>query len=103
MKYQLDVMFLGGLFPKEVEQEILRNSKGIVQNAANTLQWAIVNGLDSNLEKSVYIINSLYIGSFPQRFKKCFIHTYNFSHNMHTKDLNVGFCNITGIKYTSLT
>lgn len=35
MDSNLDVIFLGGLFPKETEAEILRHTKGAIQNAAN--------------------------------------------------------------------
>lgn len=97
--YNLDVVFLGGLFPKEKEEEILKNSKGNIQNAANNLQWEIVKGLDANLNQPVRIINSLYIGSFPKRYRKIKIDTYNFTHTFqNSKDINIGFFNLTGIK-----
>jgi len=38
MNSNLDIVFLGGLFPKEKEDEIFRNSKGAIQSAANKLQ-----------------------------------------------------------------
>lgn len=108
MKSNLDILFLGGLFPKERENEIINNSKGIVQNAANNLQWEIVQGLDANLNNPVKILNSLYIGSFPFGYKKLLIDTYNFSHTKKSeyKDINVGFINLFGFnkvhKYMSL-
>ncbi|MFC4354211.1 glycosyltransferase [Chryseomicrobium palamuruense] len=102
MYTNLDIVFLGGLFPKEKEDEILGNSIGGIQNAANNLQWELVMGLNSNLEKPVKIINSLYIGSFPKRYKKIVIDTYNFSNYTDNRDnINVGFLNITGIKNIS--
>lgn len=99
----LDILFIGGLFPKEMEKEILQNSIGNVQNAANNLQWGIVDGLDANLTKKVKILNSLYIGSFPKRYKKMYIKTNEFSHtiNNYPEDVNVGFLNIIGVKHIS--
>ncbi|MFC4802571.1 glycosyltransferase [Neobacillus sp. GCM10023253] len=99
----LDVLFIGGLFPKEKEKEILQNSIGNVQNAANNLQWSIVDGLDANRTEKVKILNSLYIGSFPKRYKKMYIKTHKFSHTINTfpEDINVGFLNITGVKNLS--
>jgi glycosyltransferase involved in cell wall biosynthesis len=95
-----DVVFLGGLFPKEREEEIIKNSIGSIDNAANNLQWEIVKGLDSNLDNPIKIFNSLFIGSFPKRYKKMTIDTFNFSHfPSNLEDINVGFLNITGIKY----
>ncbi|WP_336866205.1 glycosyltransferase [Peribacillus frigoritolerans] len=99
MYNNLDIAFLGGLFPKEKEAEILKNSIGSIQNAANNLQWELVRGLDANLEKPVKIFNSLFIGSFPKRYKKMTIDTYNFSHFLgNSEDINVGFLNLPGIK-----
>lgn len=101
MEDNLDILFIGGLFPKEKEKEILENSKGNVQNAANNLQWGIVSGLDANLANRVKILNSLYIGSFPYRYKRIFIDTYKFSHTLNADDINVGFINLIGIKQLS--
>ncbi|MGE7947228.1 glycosyltransferase [Lysinibacillus sp. NPDC093688] len=103
MNNDLEVIFLGGLFPKEKEMEILKNSIGNIQNAANNLQWAIVDGLDLNLHEPTTIINSMYIGSFPKRYKSLTIDTFKFSHtgSDSLKDINVGFVNLTGIKHIS--
>lgn len=103
MYNNLDVVFLSGLFPKNAELEIINNSIGNIQLAANNLQWGIVEGLDANLEKPVKIINSLYIGSFPKRYKKLNIDTFDFSHinDDSLEDINVGFLNIPGIKNVS--
>ena len=39
----MKVLFLGGVFPKDLEIEIKDKSKGIVQYAANKLQWNLIN------------------------------------------------------------
>ena len=93
----LDILFLGGLFPKEKEKEILENSKGYVQIAANVLQQGIVLGLDSNCKGQARILNSLYVGSFPCSYRELFIKTYPFSHTDGAKDINVGYLNLAGI------
>ena len=59
MRSDTNYLFLGGLFPKEIEKEIFSNSTGAVQNAANAFQWNIINGFDQNLTKPIKIINSL--------------------------------------------
>lgn len=98
----MEILFLGGLFPKETENEIINNSIGSVQNAANNLQWEFVKGLEENSNKPITILNSLYIGSYPNRYKKMRINTYNFSRNLDkSKATNVGFLNLTGIKRVS--
>lgn len=93
-----DILFLGGLFPKEKENEILKNSTRNIQNAANVFQWNIVEGLDSNLDKPITILNSLYIGSFPLRYKRVIIKSYKFEHKDNASDYNAGFINLMGVK-----
>ena len=94
----MDILCLMGLFPREYCDEIEKCSKSGMQNAANKLQWAIVNGLDEQPNAKVSIANSLYIGSFPKRYKKLFIPSFEFSHCEGARDRNIGFCNLTGIK-----
>ncbi len=99
--YDYDVLFLGGLFPNGYENELLKNSKRNVQNAANNLQWSLVRGLDMNLKNPVKILNSVYVGSFPFLYRKPFIDSYGFSHINGAEDKNVGFLNIPLLKHWS--
>lgn len=101
MRSDTNYLFLGGLFPKEMEKEIFLNSTGAVQNAANAFQWNIINGFDQNLTKPIKIINSLYIGSYPRRYRKLIIPTFKFEHIENAEDVNVGFCNFMGYKNIS--
>ena len=39
MNKHLDICFLGGIYPKEYEEEVIKNSKTGIANAANNLQW----------------------------------------------------------------
>ena len=94
----MDILCLMGLFPKEYETTILKNSKSGVQNAANKFQWGIVNGLDGIDNIHFKIVNSLYIGSYPKRYTELKIPTFEFSHSNMEKDINVGFTNLTFYK-----
>lgn len=76
----MKILCLMGLFPKEYEQTILDNSVVGVQNAANKFQWGIVKGFDAIPEVEIKILNSLYIGSYPKRYKQLKIPTFEFSH-----------------------
>ncbi|OZT76866.1 glycosyltransferase [Salinicoccus roseus] len=96
----IEFLFLGGLFPKELEEEIQENSRGNIQNAANSLQWNFLNGLEDNLPGKITILNSMYIGSFPKKYKKIYIKTHDYSRTAKTKTfINVGFLNIPIIKH----
>lgn len=96
----MNIAFLSGLFPEETKKEIITNSKGVIQNAANTLQWSFVKGFDS-LNIKPLIINLVYIGSYPFRYKKAFINKYNFNHNNLSFDVNLSFLNLPLIKLIS--
>ena len=56
---------LEAVYPKFIECKYLSSEKG----TANKLQWAIVQGLCQNESVNVSLVNSLYIGSFPKRYR----------------------------------
>lgn len=97
----MNILCLMGLFPEEYEDEILRDSLSGVQNAANKLQWAIVEGLSSIDNIRTNILNSLFIGSYPRKYKKAIIPSFAFQVKGKTCGMNVGFLNLCGIKYIS--
>jgi glycosyltransferase involved in cell wall biosynthesis len=101
---EFDLLFIGGFFPKNIEDEIFKNSKSNIQVAANNLQWEILNGLYLN-NASLSIINSLFIGSYPKNYKKLLIPTFIFNpFNKISIDrliINSGFFNLVGFKHFS--
>jgi len=96
----MNIIFLSGLFPKEIRNEIENKSIGVIQYAADALQWAIVDGLDCHTEK-LKIINLPYIGSYPTRYKDFKIKSFLFSHKEGANDINVGFINLSLYKLYS--
>ena len=95
-----NLIFIGGLFPKELRKDIEKNSKGVIQNAADSLQWAIVKGLD-HYTTNLQIINLPYVGSYPNRYRTFKIDSFSFSHNKKSHDWNVGFVNVSLYKMYS--
>jgi glycosyltransferase involved in cell wall biosynthesis len=95
----LDLLFLGGLYPKELETEI--NSKVIdqAQYAANNFQWLLIDGFDKDPEVSLYILNEMFLGSYPKHYKDAVIKESKFSHKPGAIDINLGFINTTIIKH----
>lgn len=91
----MDTYLVFGLFPKEIQNDVYKNSKRDIQNAANMLQWNIVKALDeaTNDNNKYTIINSMYVPSFPKGYKKLFIPSFTFSHKEGAIDYNVGFFN----------
>jgi len=94
----MDLAFICGLFPKYLEKEIINQSIGRIDFAANNLQWSFVKGLDFHNKKPIKLFNCVYIGSFPGRYKKVNIKTENFSHSAGASDTNIGFYNLMGWK-----
>lgn len=96
----LDVLFLGKLFPREKEQEIKAKMKTGMQDAANALQWNIIDGFEENDFGTMKIINYLPIDAYPNGYTDKFIEGFTFQHTEKYKadDINVGCCNIFGIK-----
>ena len=96
----LDVLFLGKLFPREKEQEIKSKMKTGMQDAANALQWNIIDGFEANDFGTMKIINYLPADAYPNGYTDKFIEGFIFQHteNYKADDVNVKCCNILGIK-----
>lgn len=97
----MNILCLMGLFPEEYENEILKNSLSGMQNAANKLQWAIVDGLNDQKKAELEVINSLYIGSYPQKYRKATVPSFAFDIRGEERGINVGFLNLPFVKYLS--
>ena len=97
------VLFVGGIWQRSEENTIIENSKGSVQIAANVLQTNIIEGLDAHLEEPVTILNEIFIGAFPLRYKKSFIHHFQWNHSEKSShvDYNIGFLNYPFVKHYS--
>ncbi len=96
----LDVLFLGKLFPREKEQEIKNKMKTGMQDAANALQWNIIDGFEANDFGRMKIINYLPVDAYPNGYTDKFIEGFTFQHteNYRADDVNVKCCNVFGIK-----
>lgn len=93
-------IFIGGIFLNSQNDLILRNSSGIIQNAANVYQASLLNGLDAVCECGVEILNLPFVGSWPSRFRKLYFPSSmpaSYGHSSLAR--GVGFLNITLIKH----
>lgn len=94
----MDILLLGGLFRNEKEEEIINNSIGNIQNAANAFQWNMVNGLIEN-KVNLSVLSLVYVGSFPKLYKKIYVR----GEQIKNKDIKYwkycGFINVFGIKH----
>ena len=101
MMKKYDILFLAGLFPHDTFEDIEKNTKKYLQNAANTLQNLFAEGLEKNAPGQVRILNSPYVGSFPMLYRKPTIKSYAFKQMNGTGGYNVGFLNVKYIQQIS--
>lgn len=104
----MDLLFIGGFFPKQYTEEIWAKSKLQIQNAANTFQWAFIKGLEHNLNKNIQLLTAPYIGWYPKYYKDICLHTSEFINGDESRrSVMVGFINLPLIKnyfkYVNLT
>jgi len=97
----MEIIFIGGCFSKKVEEEIALNSKVLVQNAANKLQWNLINGLLKVINSKITIISAPFIGHYPKGYKKLFIKKFEAEKNENFELTYVSFCNLWGYKNVS--
>ena len=97
---ELDILFLGRLFPREAEAEIKARMKTGMQDAANALQWNIIDGLEANNCGRIKILNYLPVDSYPKGYTERDIEAFTFQHTdkYQADDLNVGCTNLMIVK-----
>ena len=97
----MKIALLFGFFPEKFYTEILSNSKGGIQYAADALQKSFVEGIGS-LAENVEIVNVPYIGSYPQRYAHLYAPQGDFQYktkNDHVvKGKTLRFCDFKGYK-----
>lgn len=93
------ILFIGGIFPSEKKEEILKKSLGNIQNAANNFQLEIIKGLEYWNKGPIDILNAIFVGSWPKFYKDKKIEGYKFKHVENSNDFNIGFYNFKYFKH----
>ena len=68
MERQMDILFLGRLFPRDNGPAIRQKARVDMQDAANVLQWNLIEGLLSNGVQKVHTVSYLPIDSWPKHY-----------------------------------
>jgi len=97
----LNVLFLGGPFPKEMEPEILRASKGAVHYAANNFQWNFIDGFMSLPDVSLRVLSAPFVGTFPKEYRRLFVRGAAISYRGSVPCEYVPFNNLWGYRNLS--
>ena len=94
----LDILFLGRLFSRSNEKEIRSKARVDMQDAANVLQWNLIDGFVANGCRAMTVVSYLPIDSWPSHYADAFVksevHKISEDINFH----QIGFCNITKVK-----
>lgn len=97
----MKVLFLGGIFDKGMENEILHKSKSTVHYAANKLQWNLIDGLLKLDYVKLQLLSAPLIGSFPRDYKDMIIREKETTYNGVATCKFVKFNNIWGYRNIS--
>lgn len=89
---------MGCMYPRDEIEQIRKNSKTGIQNAADILQWDYVEGLEKNLQQPVKILTRMSLGLYPIRYKKALIRGHRFHHRPDAQDYALGFLNTLPIR-----
>lgn len=68
MSFNMNITFIGGLFPEKNIGFFRAHSKGIFQYAADVMQKNIIKGLENNVNQNINIITVPFLGNFPQYY-----------------------------------
>jgi len=91
------MIFLGCLFNRNDEKNILENNKGGLSNAANTFQWNLIDGINEISEKPIDIVNVLPVGTYPNSYNRLFLETKDWSYG-DSDNIEIGSINLPFLK-----
>lgn len=97
----MNILFLGGVFPKILEKHILDKSKGAVFYPANKFQNNIIDGLMDIQNVSLEILSALFIGTYPFEYKELYIKEKSTTYKECVPHNCVEFCNLWGYRNIS--
>lgn len=97
----MKVLFLGGIFGNDIEDDILEKSKGTVHYAANKLQWNLVEGISQVDNLSMEILSAPFIGTFPKDYTSIKYKGKNSNYKDSINITYVGFNNTWGYRNIS--
>lgn len=95
----MKLLFLGLMYDREKEREYLKKSKIGMQAAANTYQWALLDGFIEN-QADITLFNTLPVGTFPKYYNELAISSRKWKY----RDIDceeIGFWNLLFFKQLS--
>lgn len=96
------ILFVSHLIPREIYKEVSEKSTNNMQDAANALQWNLIEGFAYHFDKKLDVINFLPIASFPQYYKDAKVKNIMFDAGVEKPGISIGFNNIKFIRRWSI-
>lgn len=93
-----DIAFFSRVIPLDIKDEVQAKRKGTMSESGESLQWKIISGLDTNLEKPVRLFNYLPVQSYPSSYSEAYVQKKLFSHCAGANDICLPFLNVKYIK-----
>lgn len=95
----LEILFIGGVMPRDEEAHVIERTTGPVDMAANALQWNLITGLDQVMRAPVTLVNAMFVRTFPRFYRDAWVRGRRWSHAPGAEDESIGFPNLFGIKH----
>lgn len=97
----MKTFFIGSLYPNErIDEFQISSGKFGLDNAANNLQWALLDGV-KYYSLDITVITQPNTRSFPLNNKTLLFKKSFFSHNGNSKDTCLGYINFPVLKHIS--
>lgn len=97
----MDMLFLCGVFDYLQEEVISMKSKTGVQNAANKLQWNLIDGFMNIKDLDIQILSAPFIGTYPNGYRDIFFKQAQFKYKNRVEINYIRFNNIWGYRNIS--
>ena len=96
------IVFLSSLIPEEMNEEVSNKMKNGMPDAANLLQWHLIEGLSYNFQTNIDLVNVLPISSYPRNYDDLVIKKERFYTKYGNNNINIGFLNLKGVRNYSI-
>ena len=91
----MKILFIGGVFADENEQEVCAQAKGPVEYSANIFQKKMIAAFKAKCGENVEVISAPFVGAFPNNSKSILFSGF---HNKQSLCQYVTFINIWGAR-----
>lgn len=94
----MDIIFLGRVIPVDIKEKILKKRRNTMSESAESLQWKLIEGINSNTNNSLCVYNFLPVQSWPKSYSDPYIKKSVHKHTDGTLIYCLPFLNVQLIK-----